>query len=79
MFSDSNIAKSFQMRRCRLMYLINYGLGPYFKSYLIDKVKDCEVFVLSFDDSLNSVTEMCQVDLVLRYFDLTEKPTMIHL
>ena len=64
-----SIAKSFQMGQCRLMYLVNYGLAQYFKNDLIDKVKECEVFVVSFDESLNSVTYMCQMDLMLRYFD----------
>ena len=72
MFSDSNIAKSFQMGRCKSMYLVNYGLAPYLINYLIDKVKGSERFVVSFDEVLNSLTQMCQMNLMLRYFDLTE-------
>lgn len=54
------------------MHLGNYSLAPYLRSYLIDKVKESEVFVVSFDKSLNSVMQMCKINLMSTYFDLTE-------
>ena len=72
MFSGSNIAKSFQMGCSKQMHLGNYSLAPYLRNYLIDKVKESEVFVVSFDKSLYSVMQMCKMDLMSTYFDLTE-------
>ena len=56
MFSDTNIAKSFQMGCCKFMYLVSYGVAPHFKNYLIDKFEECEAFVVLIDESISNVT-----------------------
>ena len=68
MFPDSNIAKSFAMGRTKAMYMTNYGLLPYFKSMLLESVRK-SVLVFSFDESLNEVTQTCEMDVYLRYWD----------
>src|SRR3989442_5404410 len=52
-----------------MAYIIRFGLAPYFQSQLLSEVKNCEHFVLAFDDSLNKVTQHCQMDIHIRYFD----------
>ena len=42
MFSDSQIAKDFQMSRTKMTYLINFAIAPYFKEILIDELKSCD-------------------------------------
>ena len=56
MFPDSKIASSFSMARTTTMYVINDGLTSYFKSLLLDSLKKSDIYVYSFDKSLNYVT-----------------------
>ena len=42
MFSDSQIAKDFQMSRTKMTYLINFAITPYVKEILIDELKSCD-------------------------------------
>ena len=42
MFSDSQIAKDFQMSRTKMTYLINFAIAPYVKEILIDELKSCD-------------------------------------
>ena len=39
MFSDSQIAKDFQMSRTKMTYLINFAIAPYFLEILISELK----------------------------------------
>ena len=63
MFPDSHIAKSFQLGATKMKYLTNFGIAPYFKSLLVESVKESPCHVLSFDDSLNPVTQTSEMDL----------------
>ena len=56
MFPDSRIAEAFLMGRTKLMYMINHGLAPFFKSLLLSELNKADIFVFSFDESLNQVT-----------------------
>ena len=55
MLLDSKIASSFQSSKTKCSYFINYGLAPYFKELLLQDVKVCPFFVLSFGESLNEL------------------------
>ena len=55
MFSDSEIAKSFKLSKTKCGYFINFGLAPYFKDLLVKEIKAANIFVVSFDESLNKV------------------------
>ena len=72
MFSDSEIAKSFKLGADKLKYSVNYGLAPYFKSILETNVKNSDCYVILFDESLNDITQNCEMDLIIRYFDSVE-------
>ena len=69
MFPDSDIAKSFKLGPDKLRYETNFGIAPYFKSCLMSQVKDSEAFVISFDESLNDVTQNCEMDIIIRFFN----------
>ena len=77
MFPDSEIAKSFQLGPTKSKYLTNFGIAPYYKSVLLDRIKESPCFVILYDESLNPVTQTCEMDLLACYFDETEEKVKI--
>ena len=77
MFPDSEIVKSFQLGPTKIKYLTNFGIAPYYKSVLLERIKESPCFVISYDESLNPVTQTCEMDLLARYFDETEERVKI--
>ena len=73
MFSDSVIADKFQLGADKLRYSINFGIGPHFKNILMGNIKESDFYVVSYDESLNSVTQTSEMDLLVRYFDKSTK------
>ena len=73
MFPDSHITKSVQLGPTKLKYLTNFGIAPHFKSILLENIKESPCFVLSYDESLNPMTQSCEMDLLVRFFDETEE------
>lgn len=69
MFPDNLIAKQFQMQKDKLLYVITFGLGPYFQKILINDIIEYELFAISFDESLNKVSQKAQMDLIVRYWN----------
>ena len=67
MFDDSKTAGSFQLSKTKCGYFINHGLAPHFKDLLLEDVKACPFFVVSFDESLNEFIKKEQMDLQIRY------------
>ena len=72
MFPDSEVAKKFQVGPNKVKYLTNYGIKLYVKSLLDESIKNSEFFIISFDESLNKVTQDCDMDILIRYFDSSE-------
>ena len=72
MFSDSQIASEFQMSGTKLSYLINFDMAPHFRQLLVDEINCCSFFTMSFDESLNKVTQTSQMDLTVRFWNTTE-------
>ncbi|XP_066934412.1 uncharacterized protein [Clytia hemisphaerica] len=68
-FPGHETIKLFTLGADKLRYSCNYGLAPYFRSILQDEVKKSEIYVMSFDESLNDVNQKCQMDLIVRYWD----------
>ena len=52
MFDDSQIAQDFHLRPCKLSYLTNWGLAPYFKDRLKKDTNDLHFIFISFDEFL---------------------------
>lgn len=63
MFPDSRIASQFSCGEKKCAYLICFGLTPHFKQLVKDIVKKEEVYVLMFDESLDSVCQSKQMDI----------------
>ena len=68
MFPDSSIAKKFTCGKTKMNYLICFGLAPYFREKLLQKINDSECVAISFDESLNKEFQTEQMDIIVRYF-----------
>ena len=52
-FEDSNIAKNFHCGPDKVKYLTNWGIAPWVKEMLCNRVDKSSFIVVSFDESLN--------------------------
>ena len=77
MFPDSKIAKPFQVGPDKLKYICNFGFAPYFQTILAKKLKKSEHYVISYDESMNEVTQNCQMDVLIRYFNEYDKQVKV--
>ena len=68
MFPDSDIAKKFACSKTKMNYLICFGLAPYFREKLLQKIKKSECVAISFDESLNKEFQTEQMDIIVHYF-----------
>ena len=66
MFPDSKIAKSFELGATKLKHVINFGIAPYFRDILYNHLQKSDCFVVSFAESLNDYTQICQMDFLIR-------------
>ena len=73
MFLDSETASQFSMRKTKSRYMISYGLAPHFKSRLREAVNSSIYYSLSFDESVNSVEQKCQLDVNVRFWNECRK------
>ena len=67
MFPDSIIAKSFTLGNTKCGYYITYGIGPYFGELIKTLINKSPCFSPSFDESLNRVLQVEQMDMNVRY------------
>ena len=56
------IAKDFQMNRTKMMHLINFASVTCFIKVLLDELKSCDCYSISFDECLNKTTQTYQMD-----------------
>ena len=71
MFPDSKIAKGVTNGTGKIRYVINFGIAPIFKSMLlVEPIKLSECYVVCFDESLNNETQNCEMDVLIRFFDV---------
>ena len=73
MFPDSDIVAQFSLEKTKCRYMILFGLAPYFKNALIKDINNSLYYSLSFEESLNSVVQKCQMDINIRYWDNKEE------
>ena len=71
-FPDSKIAASFTCGKDKTRYLVNHGICPWIKELLEAEVESASLVVIGFDESLNKMTQTCQMDLNVRYWDPVE-------
>lgn len=69
MFPDSDIASQFALGKTKCCYMINYGLYSYFKDNLVRTINSSPFYTLSFDESMNSVMQNCQMDVNIKFWD----------
>ena len=72
MFPDSKLAEAFSMGRTKSMYMINHGLAPFFKSLLLSELNKSDIFKFSFDVNLNQVTQTCEMDVYVWFWNVTK-------
>lgn len=65
MFPENETLQNMALERTKIGYLISFGLAPLYKSQLINDVVNSENFVLSFDESLNKISQSQQMDIVV--------------
>jgi len=72
MFPDSKIAEHYKMERNKLSYVISHGLGPFFHNDLVRDIKQCQRFVLCFDEQKNHQNSK-QLDLLIKYWSIEKQ------
>jgi hypothetical protein len=72
MFSDSKIAERFQLGKTKCGYYVTYGIAPHFQDLLIKGLKTSPCYSVSFDESLNRIFQLEQMDMNIRYWDEKE-------
>ena len=60
------------MKKDKAAYYINYGLAPFFKEKMTEKVGKSDLLVLSFDESLNDITQTGEMVVMIRFWDTSE-------
>ena len=68
MFPQLKSLYNFDLAHTKSMYVINHGLASSFKSILNDSFQKSNIHVFCFDESLNEVTQTCEMDMYIRYW-----------
>ena len=63
---------SFKWDEKKLLYVVNYGLFPYFKQSVKDLILKSPFIAALFDESLKT-SQKSEMDLHVRYWDVKEK------
>ena len=69
MFPDSKIASQMELGRIKSMYIVNFGITPYFREILKNEKVNSEWYTISFDESLHKVVQECEMDIIIRFWD----------
>ena len=72
MFPDSRIASRFQCGERKANYLATFGIAPYFQKHLLLRARDAGDYVIMFDESLNDVLQVKQLDVHVRLWDVNQ-------
>ena len=67
MFPDCVIAKNFACGKTKINYLICFGIVPYFREQLLQKIKEEGCLTVSFDKCLNTDFQKEQMDITVHY------------
>ena len=76
MFPDSDIAKNFTLERTKFSYTLNHGIAAHFKDELITAINDSPYFSVSFDESLNEAIQKCQMDVLVKFWDVKKSQSV---
>ena len=78
MFKGNEVAQKFKLGRTKIGYVVNYGLGPYFKELMIESVRNSPVYCFSFDESLCEVTQTCEMVVMVRFWESESNFARVH-
>lgn len=70
MFHDNSIAESFELRPNKVRYITHWGFAPYFKEIVKNNLMKTPEVAIGFDESLNPVTQIFQIDLNVIYLNI---------
>ena len=68
-FPEIDIATTMKLGRTKATYIANFGILPYVLMLFHDSINKLPVYTLSFDESLNKVTQKCDMDLKIGFWD----------
>lgn len=71
MFPNVKAVEDFHLGYNKAAYNVIYGIAPYAKEEVINKLREVDCFTVSFDESLNTVTQNCQMDLQISFWNKT--------
>ena len=77
MLPECRTAELFSVGADKLRYSCNYDMAPYFRQIFTEKVQKSEIYVMSFDESLNDSNQKCQMDSTVRYWDWSDRRVKI--
>ena len=69
MFPVSQIAQKMRLELNKLKYMVNHGIAPCVKDILRDDVRKSDWYVVSFDESMNDITQTSEMDICLRFWN----------
>lgn len=69
MFPDCNVATEMKLGKDKTSYSIVYGLAPYFRNNLLNKIESSDFYIVGFDESMNKFSQQQQLDIVIRFWD----------
>ncbi|XP_064482610.1 uncharacterized protein LOC135395308 [Ornithodoros turicata] len=78
MFPDSTVASNFQCGRKKLSYIISDGIGPYFKTEVVNELTRPNVFfAIMIDDTPRPEAKVQQLDVLARYYSSNAKRVVV--
>ena len=69
MFAGHELAGHFSLGKTKSRYIMLYCIVSEFKKMLLYDVNQSPFFSISFEKSLNSELQMCQMDVALRFWN----------
>ena len=64
MFPGSQIAQKMRLGPSKLKYMVNHGIAPNEKEDILkDDVRKSDWYVVSFDESMNDITQTSEMDI----------------
>lgn len=66
MFPECESIRIFYLAQTESMYPVNHGFAPFFKFLLYENLTRSVFHVYCFDESLNEVTQICEIDIYIR-------------
>ena len=66
------VADRLSLVKAKCMYAIYCGLSPYSSAELLRSIKNCGPVVVCFDEALNKIVQKCQMDIIIRYYDINK-------